>query len=148
MIFWFVYSSIHYTLIIQSFPNALWFFICFTLSILYVVHCSRIWNCGTRAFWVTGINVLPHMLSTSVFLFSLFPSKTFSFFLLCQHRKYKYGETYTTHTLSTYASSNTHFLLPFRFAWFVTYIPLDPDPLLFSDFNSDEFTNMKCWMVG
>ena len=144
MIFWFVYSSIHYTLIIQSFPNALWFFICFTLSILYVVHCSRIWNCGTRAFWVTGINVLPHMLSTSVFLFSLFSSKTFSFFLLCQHRKYKYGETYTMKTVSTYSPSTTHFLSLFRVPLFVTCRPPYPDHLLFFDFGSDELPNTKC----
>ena len=39
-IFWFVSSSITCTPIIQIWPNTIWFVVCFTLSILPVVHCG------------------------------------------------------------------------------------------------------------
>ena len=69
-------------------------------------------------------------------LFSLNVFLPFSF--LCQNRKYKPGSTYTTLTVSTYASSNTQCVLSFRVDLFVTCRPPDPDPLLFSEFNSYE----------
>ena len=68
---WYLFldASIHSILIIQSFPKALWGGIHFTFAIVYDVYCSSILQCGTNALWLNGSNVLPHMVSSSVFLF-------------------------------------------------------------------------------
>ena len=99
MIFLFVDASIYYTLIIKSFPNIICCVVWFTLTVVCVVHCSSRWQCWKHAFWLTGSNLLPYMVSASVFFLLLF--------LLIQNTKYKYGATYPTCTVSTYESSNT-----------------------------------------
>ena len=111
---------------------------CFKLTIIHVVHCICSWQCGTHSFWVAGSNLLLHMVSTSVFIFSYFR----------QNRKYKSGEKYTTLTVSIYNSPNTHFLSSLIVPWFVTCRPPYLDPFMFYDFNYDKLTHMKGWMVG
>ena len=50
--------------------QALWCGMCFTLTTLCVVHWISSLQCVTHTFWITGIHVLPHMVSSSVlFLF-------------------------------------------------------------------------------
>ena len=51
------------------------------------------------------------------------------------------------HTVSTCLLKYPIFL-QLRDTWFVTCRLPDPDTLLFSNFSSDEFPNMKYWMVG
>ena len=72
MVFLFVDASIHYTLIINLFPNDLWCGIWFTLTIVRVVHCSSIYQYRTHALWVTGSNAWPKMVSAAVFFFFYF----------------------------------------------------------------------------
>ena len=67
MIFWFVDASIHYIMIMPSFPKDIWCVIWFTLSIVRVAHCISSWQCDTHEFRLTGRNLLPHMVSASVF---------------------------------------------------------------------------------
>ena len=69
MINLFVYTSILSTLIIQHLPKSLCCFLCITLTIVNVVYCILSCQCGTHAFWVTQINLVPHMVSTPVFIF-------------------------------------------------------------------------------
>ena len=71
MIFWFLESNITYILIIIIFPNTLWYGIWFTLETLLVVNCGSYWQCGTHALWVTEGNLLPHVVSASVFFYYL-----------------------------------------------------------------------------
>ena len=71
MIFWFVDSSIHYTLITLFSLESVWFNTCFTLDIVNVVHCSSIWQYGAHALWLTVRNVLHHMVLKSIFLFCI-----------------------------------------------------------------------------
>ena len=125
MIFLLVDVSIHYKLILQSFPKALWWGIIFTLTIVCVVHCRSIWPYGTHVFWVTRNNVLPHMVTEPVFFF--FSFSHLHFFLtnvLCiQNTTYKYGATYTIWTVSPYDCSDTNTLSWLRVTWLLICRP-------------------------
>ena len=145
MILWFVDASIHYTLIIKSFPKGIWCRIWFTLAKICVFCCSSIWQCGTHALRLTRSNLLLHMVSAFVFFLLLF--FFLANFLCIQNTKYKSVETYTGQTVSAYDSSNTQFL-SLRTTWFLMCRPPDPNPLIFSEFNSGESPNIKCCMVG
>ena len=110
MIFRFVYSSIHYTPIIKSFPKALWCGIWFTIAILHVVHCISTRKCGAHDLQLTGSNLFPHTVSASVFFFfsfffsSYLPDGCFYAFKI----KYINLGQPTLHRLYPYMTPQTH----------------------------------------
>ena len=126
-------SNITYTLIIGIFTNNLWYGICFTLVIVICVHCVIYWKCMTHAFCVTTSNVLLHMVSSSVFFL-------LSLFLICIKKIKIWGNLSRMDCIQIW--------LQLSVTWFIICRTPDPDPLLFSDFNSDESSNMKFCMVG
>ena len=117
MIFWFVDASIYYTLIIKTFPKALWCGICFTLSIVRVFLVTSVWQCGTPSFWLTRRNLLPHMVSASVFLsFSFFPI----FFNVLKMKKIKLGNIQLTNWVSNvYTDQSWSFYIFWLKLWLV-----------------------------
>ena len=86
-------------------PNYLWCDLCFPLAIVLVVHCSSSWPWVTNAFWVTRSELLPSMVSASVFL--LF----FGVLLWFPNTKYKSGVTYTTETDSRMTTQTHQFFI-------------------------------------
>ena len=132
MIFLFVYDSIHYLLIKHFFLKALWRAIYFTLAVLHVVCCMSNWQCGTHAYWVTGSDVLPHMVSNI----------TLDFFV--KIKNINMGQP-TLHRLYPHMPPQTPmFLSLLRFTWFVMCIPPYTNPFILSDFNFGELPNIKC----
>ena len=103
IVFWFVDTIVHYTLIIQSFPKNLWCVIWVTLSMVPVVNCRNFWQCGTHDFYTTGSNVLPHISSALVFFFFL----QYWFFCAFKTQNINMGKP-TPHILYPHMPPQTH----------------------------------------
>ena len=103
--------------------------LCFHTSgniIVLVVNCISIWQCETHALWVNGRKVLPHMVSASL---------------------KKNWNVYYMNCIHICLLKHTNFS-SLRVTWFITCRTSDPDPLLFSNFKSDDSPWMNCNMVG
>ena len=100
------------------------------LSRRVFLPCLQYGKCGTYAFWVAVIHVLPHMVWTSVFFF------------LIQEKILIWGNLQYTDFIHICLLKRTKFSL-LRVNLFVTCRPPDTGPLLFAYFNSDYLSHLK-----